>query len=227
MLPICFRRRPNVPGAANDSIKTIAWMSIWLATVERNHMRTVWSVIWSLRLAAPDDKVTQATLDMVLASMLLWICSSSVIFSHQKRIFKACPQCGVQCGFLNCFQKTFYICIVCILRASLHYSKTHGSSRLKFQKNICHKVYNVCVCKAFPRYDAQCGPSDHIFSLFLITLVTIFLLCIFKSFPELILYTFFLDLKSFPQLCFLSTVAKLVYLEDMCHNVQNVFNCKT
>ena len=60
--------------------------------------------------------VTQATLDMFLASMLLWICSSFVIFSHKNAFFKACPQCGFQCASLNCFQKKFQIYIVVILR---------------------------------------------------------------------------------------------------------------
>ena len=50
----------------------------------------------------------------------------------------------------------FQIYIVGILRASLHYGKNYGSSRLWFQWNIFHKVYNVCVCKSFPQCDAQC-----------------------------------------------------------------------
>ena len=37
-----FRKRcKNVPGVTNDSMKIVAWMSIWLATVERNHIRTM------------------------------------------------------------------------------------------------------------------------------------------------------------------------------------------
>ena len=34
------KRRKNVPGVTNDSMKTVPWMSIWLATVEKNHIRT-------------------------------------------------------------------------------------------------------------------------------------------------------------------------------------------
>ena len=39
---ICFwfwKAPKNGPGVTNDSIETVAWMSIWLATVEKNHIR--------------------------------------------------------------------------------------------------------------------------------------------------------------------------------------------
>ena len=58
--------------------------------------------------------------------------------------------------FFKLFPRMFQIYIVGILRASLHYGKNYGSSRLWFQWNIFHKVYNVCVCKSFPQCDAQC-----------------------------------------------------------------------